>query len=96
MNWKLSGEKNIPEYSRQQNLNFPHASNNLHSIYIVLGILDEGNLDKVYGIMDKWPQISEERKVTRLREGCKEEEELENVLKIWPWKCVGPGGMGDE
>ena len=45
--------------------------------------------------MDKWPQISEEGKVTRLREGCKEEEELGNVLKIWPWKCVWPGGMGD-
>lgn len=62
MDWKHSGKKKIPECSRQQNLNFPHASSNLHSTYTVLSILDKGNLDKIYGIMDKWPQISEEGK----------------------------------
>lgn len=49
----IQEKKKIPECPRQQNLNFPHASSNLHSTYTVLSILDKGNLDKVYGIMDK-------------------------------------------
>ena len=32
-------KENIPETSKQQNLNFLYASNFLHSIYIVLGII---------------------------------------------------------
>ena len=40
-------------------------------------------------------QISEEGEVTRLlTEDCREEGELEHVLKIWPWKYVWPRGLG--
>ena len=36
--WKYS-EKLIPESSKKQNLNLPHAGNYVHSTYISLGIL---------------------------------------------------------
>lgn len=45
VDWKYS-EKEIPESSKKQNLNLLHASNYLHSIYIVLGVVS--NLDMIY------------------------------------------------
>ena len=41
---KIFGEKN-PEISKEQNLNFPCASNYLHNIYIVLSIIS--NLEMI-------------------------------------------------
>ena len=38
-------QKKIPESSRKQNLNLLHASNYLHSIYIVLGMIS--NLEMI-------------------------------------------------
>ena len=37
--WVENIQKNIPESSQKQNLNWPHADNYFHNIYIVLGIL---------------------------------------------------------
>ena len=38
----------MTESSKEQNLNLPHASNYLHSIYIVLGIIS--NLEMIYNM----------------------------------------------
>ena len=37
--------KKIPESSQKQNWNFPYTSNYLHSMYVILGIIN--NLEKV-------------------------------------------------
>ena len=43
-------KKKMAESSKKQNLNLPHASNYLHSIYIVLGIIS--NIEMIYYIWE--------------------------------------------
>ena len=64
-NQKYSREKKIPESSKKQNLNLPHVGNYLHSvytvfttmlylqhsIYVVVGIISNLEMIKVYGKM---------------------------------------------
>ena len=49
LDWKYS-EKNIPESSKKQNLDLPHADNYSQSIYIVLDIIC--NLEMIWNVWD--------------------------------------------